>query len=126
MAKPARPTDAKLEILTVLWSRGPSPVREVHGTITRRRPARYTTILKLLQIKDEKGLVRHDQKQRSHIYVPAQSREVRERQLAGDLLQRAVNGSPQSLMLGARGWRKTSREDLAGLRRLHDEYEKAQ
>ena len=70
--------------------------------IIRRRPARYTTILKLLQIMDEKGPVRRDQKQRSHIYAPAQSREVRERRLAGDLLQRAVNGSPQSLMLGAR------------------------
>jgi BlaI family transcriptional regulator, penicillinase repressor len=55
MAKPARPTDAELEILTVLWSRGPSTVREVHDTITRRRPARYTTVLKLLQIMDEKG-----------------------------------------------------------------------
>lgn len=126
MAKPARPTDAELEILTVLWSRGPSTVREVHDTITRRRPARYTTILKLLQIMDEKGLVRRDQKQRAHIYASAQSREVTQRQLAGDLLQRAFNGSPQSLMLGALGARKTSREDLAELRRLLDEYEKGQ
>lgn len=70
MAKPARPTDAELEILTVLWSRGRSTVQEVHDTITRRRPAGYTTIPKLLQIMDEKGLVRRDQKQGAHIYAP--------------------------------------------------------
>ena len=121
-----RPTDAELEILTVLWSRGPSTVREVHETIARRRPAQYTTILKLLQIMDEKGLVTRDERQRAHIYEPAQPREWTQRQLAGDLLQRAFEGSARSLILGALGARKTSRKELAELRHLLDEYEKDQ
>lgn len=119
-----RPTDGELEILTVLWSRGPSTVREVHEAIGARRPAQYTTILKLLQIMDEKGLVRRDQKQRAHIYEPSQPREWTQRQLAGDLLQRAFSGSARNLVLGALSARKTSKEELAELRQLLDEYEK--
>ena len=56
-----RPTDAELEILTVLWSRGPATVRDVHDVISKRRPAQYTTVLKLMQIMAEKGLVRRDE-----------------------------------------------------------------
>lgn len=118
-----RPTDAELEILTVLWSRGPSTVRDVHETISRRRPAQYTTILKLLQIMDEKGLVKRDERQRAHIYEPSQPREWTQRQLAGDLLQRAFEGSARGLILGALGARKTSRKELAELRQILDEYE---
>lgn len=119
-----RPTDAELEILTVLWSRGPSTVRDVHEAISARRPAQYTTVLKLLQIMDQKGLVRRNEKQRAHIYEPSQPREATQRQLAGDLLQRGFNGSARNLVLGALAARKTSKEDLADLRQLLDEYEK--
>ena len=119
-----RPTDAELEILTVLWSRGPTTVREVHETIAERRPAQYTTILKLLQIMAEKGLVRRDEEQRAHIYSASRPREWTQRQLAGDLLQRAFNGSARGLMLGALSARKASKEELAELRKLLDEYEK--
>lgn len=118
-----RPTDAELEILTVLWSRGPSTVREVHEAILGRRPAQYTTILKLLQIMDEKGLVKRDERQRAHIYTPAQAREHTQQQLAGDLLHRAFEGSARSLMLGALAARKTSRKELTELRQLLEEYE---
>ena len=121
---PPRPTDAELEILTVLWSRGPTTVREVHEIIAARRPAQYTTVLKLMQIMAEKGLVRRDEKQRAHIYSAARPREWTQRQLAGDLLQRAFNGSARGLMLGALSARKASKEDLAELRKLLDEYEK--
>ena len=119
-----RPTDGELEILTVLWSRGPSTVREVHETIVRRKPAQYTTILKLLQIMDEKGLVRRNSKQRAHIYEPTQPREWTQRQLAGDLLDRAFNGSARGLVLGALSARKASRQELADIRKLLDDYEK--
>jgi len=121
---PPRPTDAELEILTVLWSRGPTTVREVHETIAARRPAQYTTVLKLMQIMAEKGLVRRDEKQRAHIYSAARPREWTQRQLAGDLLQRAFNGSARGLMLGALSARKASKQELAELRALLDEYEK--
>src|ERR1700730_11817640 len=122
--RPSRPTDAELEILTVLWSRGPSTVRQVHEAIIRRKPAQYSTVLKFMQIMADKGLVRRNEKQRAHIYEPARPREWTQRQLADDLLQRAFNGSAKSLMLGALSARKASKEELAELHRLLDEYDK--
>jgi BlaI family penicillinase repressor len=121
---PPRPTDAELEILTVLWSRGASTVREVHEAIARHKPAQYTTVLKLLQIMTEKGLVRRNTKLRAHVYEASRPKEWTQRQLAGDLLQRAFAGSAKSLILGALAARKTTREELAEVRKLLDEYEK--
>src|SRR5437762_5909859 len=92
-ADPPRPTDAELEILTVLWSRGPSTVREVHEAILRRKSAQYTTVLKLLQIMAEKGIVRRDETERAHVYETSRPQQWTQRQLAGDLLQRAFGGS---------------------------------
>jgi BlaI family transcriptional regulator, penicillinase repressor len=119
-----RPTDAELEILAVLWSRGASTVRDVHEVIAERKPTQYTTVLKQLQIMAEKGLVRRDESQRSHLYEPAKTREWTQRQLAGDLLNRAFEGSAKNLLLGALSARKASKKDLDELRRLLDEYEK--
>jgi BlaI family transcriptional regulator, penicillinase repressor len=121
---PPRPTDAELEILTALWALGPSTVRGIHTAIAARKPTHYTTVLKTLQIMAEKGLVRRDEKERAHVYEAARPREVTQRQLAGDLLARAFNGSAQSLMMGALAARKTSREELKEMRKLLDEYEK--
>jgi BlaI family transcriptional regulator, penicillinase repressor len=122
--QPPRPTDAELEILTVLWSRGPSTVREVHETISRAKPAQYSTVLKFLQIMTQKGLVRRDEKQRAHVYAAAQPREKTQQQLAGDLLQRAFAGSAKSLLMGALSARKASKTELAEMRKLLDDYEK--
>lgn len=121
---PPRPTDAELEILNVLWSRGPSTVRDVYDVIAERKPTQYTTVLKLLQIMAEKGLVRRDEQQRAHIYEAARPREWTQQQLAGDLLRRAFNGNARSLMLGALSAKKATREELSELRRLLDDYEK--
>jgi len=118
-----RPTDAELEILTVLWSRGPSTVRAVHDVIGERRTAQYTTILKLLQIMDEKGLVKRDESQRAHVYRAAQSREATQTQLAGDLLRRAFDGSAKSLLVGALSARKPSKGEIAELKQLLQEFE---
>jgi predicted transcriptional regulator len=119
-----RPTDAELEILTVLWSRGATTVREVHEIIAARKPTQYTTVLKMLQIMAEKGLVRRDEKQRAHIYEAARPREWTQKQLAGDLLRRAFDGSAQSLLVGALSAKKASKAELAELRKWLDEYEK--
>ncbi|MBV8728999.1 MAG: BlaI/MecI/CopY family transcriptional regulator [Acidobacteriia bacterium] len=119
-----RPTDAELEILTVLWSRGPSSVRDVHEAISRRRPAQYSTVLKFLQIMAEKGLVRRNEEQRAHIYEAAQPREWTERQLAGDLLKRAFGGNPARLLIGALSSRRASKKELAEIRELLEEYGK--
>jgi predicted transcriptional regulator len=121
---PPRPTDAELEILTVLWSRGPATVREIHEIIAKRKPTQYTTVLKTLQIMAGKGLVRRDEEQRAHVYAAASPREATQKQLAGDLLQRAFNGSAALLVQGALASRKTSKAEIAGIRKLLDEYEK--
>lgn len=117
-----RPTDAELEILTVLWSIGPATVRDVYEVIRRRRRAQYSTILKFMQIMAEKGLVRRDESERAHVYEPAKPREWTQRQLAGDLLQRAFSGSAKALMIGALSARKASKEELAELRKFLDEF----
>jgi len=118
--EPRRPTDAELEILTVLWSTGPATVREIHDLINRRRPAQYSTVLKFMQIMAEKGLVRRDLNQRAHIYEAARPREWTQRQLAGDLLERAFAGSAKALLVGALSARKTSKKELAEIRKLLD------
>jgi predicted transcriptional regulator len=121
---PPKPTDAELEILTCLWSRGPSTVRDVHEMISARKPTQYTTVLKQLQVMADKRLVRRNEEQRSHVYEPTRSREWTQQQLAGDLLRRAFDGSARGLMLGALSARKTSRKELAEIRRMLDDYEK--
>jgi predicted transcriptional regulator len=121
-AEPPRPTDAELEILTVLWSIGPATVRDVYSVIARRRPAQYSTVLKFMQIMAEKGLVRRDEAQRAHIYETSRSREWTQRQLAGDLLERAFSGSAKALLIGALSSRKTSKKELVELRKLLDGY----
>jgi len=121
--EPARPTDAELEILNVLWTRGPSTVRDVHAEINARKPTQYTTVLKTLQIMTGKLLVKRDEDQRAHIYAAARPREWTQRQLAGDLLQRAFGGSARSLLVGALSARKASPAELAEIRQLLDDYE---
>ncbi len=121
---PPRPTDAELEILTVLWSRGPSTVRDVHEAIVVRRPAQYTTVLKILQIMTEKGLVERDERERAHKYAASRSADSTRQQLAGDLMERAFGGSARSMMLGALSAGQTSAEELAEMRRMLDEFEK--
>ena len=122
--QPPRPTDGELEILTVLWSRGPSTVREVYETIGARRPAQYTTILKLMQIMADKGLLMRDETQRAHVYSAARPQEWTQRQLAGDLLHRAFGGSARSLLMGALSARKASRKELEEMRRILEEFER--
>jgi predicted transcriptional regulator len=123
--EPPRPTDAELEILTVLWSIGePATVRDVYNVISRRRPAQYSTVLKFMQIMAEKGLVRRDETERAHIYQAARSREWTQQQLAGDLLERAFSGSAKALLIGALSARKATKVELTEMRKLLNEYRK--
>lgn len=115
-----RPTDAELAILRVLWARGPSTVRQVHDVLSRERPTAYTTALKLLQIMTEKGLVRRDETDRTHIYQARASEEQTQRQLVRDLLDRAFGGSASKLVMQALAARRASPEELGEIRRLID------
>jgi len=121
---PPKPTNAELEILTVLWANGPATVREVYNVISRRRPAHYWTVLKFMQIMAEKGLVRRNETQRAHVYEAARPREWTQQQLAGDLMERAFSGSAKALLVGALSARKASKAELAELQKLLDEYRK--
>jgi len=115
-----RPTDAELAILRILWERGPSTVRQVHEALLAERQSGYTTALKLLQIMTDKGLVRRDESDRTHVYTARLSEEQTQRQLVGDLLDKAFGGSAMKLVMQALSTRKASPEDLAQIRALLD------
>jgi BlaI family transcriptional regulator, penicillinase repressor len=119
-----RPTDAELEILGVLWKRGPSTVREVHDALSASREIGYTTILKLLQIMTEKGLVRRDESERAHVYEAALREEQTQRELLGHLLDRAFDGSASKLVMQVLATKTASPEELARIRAILDEMEK--
>ncbi len=113
-----RPTDAELAILRILWARGASTVRQVHDVLSRERPTAYTTALKMLQIMTEKGLVRRDETDRTHVYQPKLSEEQTQRQLVRDLLDRAFGGSASKLVMQALAARRASAEELGEIRKL--------
>ena len=121
-----RPTEAELELLRVLWERGPSTVREVHDALRDAKETGYTTTLKILQKMTEKGLVQRDESERSHIYIAAIEAEKTQRQLVRDLLHRAFGGSPARLVLQALSEQRASAEELAEIRRLIDRLQKNQ
>jgi BlaI family transcriptional regulator, penicillinase repressor len=117
------PTPAELEILRVLWRRGPSTVREVQDAMSADRATGYTTILKLLQIMTEKGLVLREEVGRAHVYRARQSEEQAQRQIVGDLLDRVFGGAAQRLVMQALTTRRASPEQIAEIRRLLDRLE---
>ena len=113
-----KPTDGELAILSVLWALGPSTVRQVHEDLLRERDLGYTTVLKMLQVMTEKGLVVRDETERTHVYAPAQSQTQTQRTLVEDLLGRAFNGSALKLVVQALSASKASPEELAEIRTL--------
>jgi len=121
---PQRPTASELEILRVLWTRGPSTVREVHESLSEKKSLGYTTVLKLLQIMTTKGTVRRNETQRAHVYEACLPADQTKRQIAGDMLQRVFEGSASQLMLHALAGGKASAKEITELRRVLDEYER--
>jgi len=121
---PPKPTSAELEILRVLWARGPSTVRQVHEALSEKKPIGYTTVLKLLQIMTSKGSVRRNEDQRAHVYEACLPADKTKRQLAADVLQRVFEGSASELMMHALQGRRTSQKEIEQLRRVLDEQER--
>ncbi|HEY3929943.1 MAG TPA: BlaI/MecI/CopY family transcriptional regulator [Candidatus Koribacter sp.] len=118
------PTSSELEILRVLWERGPSTVKEVHEALSGSKPVGYTTILKLLQIMTVKGSVTRNEHDRAHVYEACQPAERTKRQLAGEMLDRVFGGSASELVLHALSGQKSSHEEIEEIRRMLDEYER--
>ena len=126
MKKNARmkPTPSELEILHILWSRGPSTVREIHDVLATQKDVGYTSALKLLQIMATKGLVTRTEDQRAHVYEATQPAEETKRQVVGDVLQRVFRGSASQLMQHVLSGRRGSKKEIEEIRRMLDEYER--
>ncbi len=117
------PTEAELTILNVLWATGPATVREVHEALSEKQIG-YTTVLKQMQVMTEKGLLERSERFRSHVYSATLAREDTQQQLAGNLLQRAFDGSAKNLVLGALSSKKVTANELAEIRKMLDDFER--
>ncbi len=117
-----RPTEAELDILQILWSNGPQTVREVHQAL-RDKQTGYTTVLKQMQVMTEKGLLKRNERFRSHVYAAKHGRERTQQRLIVDLLQRAFSGSAKNLVLGALSAHPVSQEELAEIKQAIRQFE---
>lgn len=119
----ALPTDAELQILSVLWRNGPSTVRDVHEGLAAVQDTGYTTVLKLMQIMAQKGFVARDETNRSHVYRAAITEEQAQRGLLGQLMDKAFSGSAKQLVMRALAMQPTSAHELDEIRAMLDEIE---
>jgi len=118
------PTPAELAILHILWSRGPSTVREIHEVLAKEKDVGYTSALKFLQIMTAKGLVTRTEDQRAHVYSANQPAEKTKQQFAADVLKRVFHGSASQLMQHALSGRRGSKKEIEELRQMLDEFER--
>lgn len=123
---PPLPTDAELDILAALWRLGPATVREVHEALhdALNKDSAYTTTLKQMQVMIEKGLVTRSERFRSHVYEARIPKEQTQKQIVGDLLARAFEGSARELMLGALSAKPASKQELEDIKRMIQTFEK--
>lgn len=119
-----KPTESELEILTVLWERGLASVREVHEELAKSKDVGYTTTLKLMQIMNEKGLVKRDASVKTHIYQAAVSREKTQKHLLGKMIDGLFGGSSTQLVIQALGNHNASQEELDEIQRLLNDLKK--
>jgi BlaI family penicillinase repressor len=122
-SNPRRPTEGELAILTVLWDSGPQSVRDIQRVLNQAKPTGYTTVLKLMQIMTEKGLIERDETVRPQIYRARYSQQQTQRQLVGDLMQRAFGGSVKALVLQALAGRKSTPAELEAMEKLLEKFE---
>jgi len=118
------PTPSELAILQILWSRGPSTVREIHEVLAKEKDVGYTSALKFLQIMTAKGLVTRSEDQRAHVYTANQPAEKTKQQFAADVLKRVFHGSATQLMQHALSGRRGSKKEIEEMRRMLDEIER--
>jgi|SRR5687768_10327895 len=124
MKPTSQPTPAELEILDILWDLKKATVREVFEEINKRRPTTYTTVLKFMQIMQEKGFVVRDEREKAHVYRPRQSQRATRNKLVGSLMEKAFRGSALNLVQHVLEAKPATREELDAIRKLIDEAEK--
>ena len=113
-----KPTESELELLGILWERGPLTVRELFEAVNVGRPVVYTGVLKLLQIMAEKGLAQRDERERAHLYRAAVSQADTEQRFLRELSEKFFAGSAAQLALRALQIEKASDEELEAIRQL--------
>jgi BlaI family penicillinase repressor len=118
--KQTKPTESELEILRVLWERSEATVRDVHEELSKTKDAGYTTTLKLMQIMHEKGMVKRDESNKTHKYIPLISREKTQKQFVGKMIDTLFQGSSSQLVMQALGNHKASKEELDEIQKLID------
>jgi BlaI family transcriptional regulator, penicillinase repressor len=121
-----KPTEAELELLRVLWEKGPATVRELHDEVNLQRAVGYTSVLKILQIMMEKGLVEREESAKAHIYRAAASQEETQNQLLRDLSERLFSGSAAQLAMHALAMQPASTEELDEIRNLIEQKRQTQ
>ena len=122
MTHPPVPTNAELEILGILWEHGPQTVKQVHDAVRVTRDIGYTTVLKLMQVMTEKGLVERDESERSHVYAALVPEKKVKRKLVTDLVERAFAGSAASLVQQLLSAKRASPEELEEIRAILEEH----
>ncbi|MBN1181446.1 MAG: BlaI/MecI/CopY family transcriptional regulator [Bacteroidales bacterium] len=118
-----KPTAAELEVLKVLWSKGPTTVKEVNEVLNEKRDVGYTTTLKIMQLMHEKGMLSREENGRSHIYTPEIDEKQAQDALVNNLLTTAFEGSAMKLVMQALGNTKTSKEDLEQIKNFINKME---
>lgn len=113
-----RPTEGELELLRILWEKGPATVRDLHAEVSQHRPLGYTSVLKLLQIMTEKGLVEREEAGKAHVYRTAATQEETQTQLLRDISERLFSGSAAQLAMHALAMEPVNDRDLDDLRNL--------
>ena len=123
-AKSLKPTDTEMEVLNVLWDRGPATVREAHDDLQKIKRSQYATTLRLMQVMASKGLLARDETDRAHVYAPTVQREQVQREMTTRLIDRLFGGSAEGLLVGMLGTKRTSKEELARMRQRIEEHER--
>jgi predicted transcriptional regulator len=113
-----KPTEAELELLRVLWEKGPATVRDLYDAVNLQRAVGYTSVLKILQIMTEKGLVEREESAKAHVYRAAASQEATQNQMLRDLSERLFSGSAAQLAMHALAMQPASAEELDEIRKL--------
>lgn len=116
-----KPTESELEILQILWEKGNCTVREVHEILTRNKEAGYTTTLKIMQIMHEKGLVKRDTNQKTHIYSALASQQKTQQHLVSKLIDNAFSGSAARLVMQALGNHTSSKDEIEAIKKYLNE-----
>lgn len=124
-AKPNRPTESEMEILQVLWEKGPSTVREVHDVLTETKDSGYTTTLKLMQIMNEKGLLKRNDETKTHVYTALVKKESVQKQAVSKMINSLFKGSSAKLVMHALGNYKASDEEILEIKKYLKEIETA-